>query len=58
MHFFGVCVVDTPLLRDEIHAIIVYLASYPGFPHTFRRGKPGILSHVSDVGVDARVDTT
>ncbi len=26
--------------------------------HTFRRRKPGILSHVSDVGVDARVDTT
>ncbi len=25
---------------------------------TIRGGKPGILSHVSDVGVDARVDTT
>ncbi len=26
--------------------------------HTFCRGKPGIFSHVSDVGVDARVDMT
>ncbi len=25
---------------------------------TIRGGKPGILSHVSDVGVDVRVDTT